>query len=151
MISEEKVKQVLTAIKENSIKSFTNEELAKLLSILTEEEYDILERKSYQELGGASAQIRISSLRPYVSFRVNKELNEVYNSQIFKLFLESLKRREYYAYLKSLKVEELASLKKYFSYTYAKNNPSTKKAFSKVIQMITKEIINKEQNKNLVF
>ena len=67
------------------------------------------------------------------------------------MFLESLKRNEYYAYFKSLTVEELASLKKYLTYNYSNSKKTAKGATKKVINMITKEIRLREQNKNLVF
>ena len=41
MVSEEKIKQVISAIKENGLRSFNDESLAKLLSILTPEEFEI--------------------------------------------------------------------------------------------------------------
>lgn len=151
MVSEEKIKQVISAIKENGLRSFNDESLAKLLSILTPEEFEIFLDKSYSELGGVSAVVRINSIRPYVSFLVNKELNKIYNSDIYKLFLESLKRGEYYAYFKSLTIEELASLKKYLTYNYSSSEELAKSATKKVISMITKEIRLREQNKNLVF
>lgn len=151
MVSEEKIKQVITAIKENGIKSFSDDELAKLLSILTEEELDIFEEKAFGELGGVNAVVRIHSLRPYISYLINKELNKVYQSEVYKLFIEALKRKEYYAYIKSLKVEELASLKKYLSFTYKKNDSLASSATDKLLKLITKEILIKEQNKNLVF
>ena len=115
MVSEEKIKQVISAIKENGLRSFNDESLAKLLSILTPEEFEIFLDKSYSELGGVSAVVRINSVRSYVSYLVNNDLNKIYNSDIYKMFLESLKRNEYYAYFKSLTVEELASLKKIFN------------------------------------
>lgn len=151
MVSEEKIKQVISAIKENGLKSFNDESLAKLLSIFTEEEFEIFLEKSYSELGGVSAVVRINSIRPYVSYLVNDELNKIYNSDIYKMFLESLKRGEYYAYFKSLTVEELASLKKYLTYNYSNSKDVAKTATKKVINLITKEIRLREQNKNLVF
>lgn len=151
MVSEEKIKQVISAIKENGLRSFNDESLAKLLSILTPEEFEIFLDKSYSELGGVSAVVRINSVRSYVSYLVNNDLNKIYNSDIYKMFLESLKRNEYYAYFKSLTVEELASLKKYLTYNYSNSKKTVKGATKKVINMITKEIRLREQNKNLVF
>ena len=151
MVSEEKIKQVISAIKENGLRSFNDESLAKLLSILTPEEFEIFLDKSYSELGGVSAVVRINSVRSYVSYLVNSDLNKIYNSDIYKMFLESLKRNEYYAYFKSLTVEELASLKKYLTYNYSNSKKTAKGAAKKVINMITKEIRLREQNKNLVF
>lgn len=151
MVSEEKIKQVISAIKENGLRSFNDESLAKLLSILTPEEFEIFLDKSYYELGGVSAVIRINSIRAYVSYLVSNDLNRIYNSDIYKMFLESLKRNEYYAYFKSLTVEELASLKRYLTYNYSKSDKTAKGATKKVINMITKEIRLREQNKNLVF
>lgn len=151
MVSEEKIKQVISAIKENGLRSFNDESLAKLLSILTPEEFEMFLDKSYSELGGVSAVVRINSVRSYVSYLVNNDLNKIYNSDIYKMFLESLKRNEYYAYFKSLTVEELASLKKYLTYNYSNSKKTAKGATKKVINMITKEIRLREQNKNLVF
>ena len=130
MVSEEKIKQVISAIKENGLRSFNDESLAKLLSILTPEEFEIFLDKSYSELGGVSAVVRINSVRSYVSYLVNNDLNKIYNSDIYKMFLESLKRNEYYAYFKSLTVEELASLKKYLTYNYSNSKKTAKGVIS---------------------
>lgn len=55
MLSNEKIKQVFNAIRDNGIEAFDDESLAKLLSILNEEELDEFEKSSFQELDGIEA------------------------------------------------------------------------------------------------
>ncbi len=55
MLSNEKIKQVFNAIRDNGIEAFDDESLAKLLAILNEEELDEFEKNCFSELDGIEA------------------------------------------------------------------------------------------------
>ena len=77
MFSNEKIKQVFNAIKDNGIEAFDDESLAKLLSILSEEEFDLFEARCYQELDGIEALKRIMGIRSFAEAMVVRELYRI--------------------------------------------------------------------------
>ena len=145
MFSEEKIKQVFNAIKENGLNAFDDESLAKLLSILNRRELDYFEYNSFKELGN---QTRITSIRPLVEMYIEADLLRIKNSDIYPLYIEALKKNRYQEFFTSLKVEELGDIKKYLINTSNKKN---EKATKKVINMITQEIYEREANKKPCF
>lgn len=145
MFSEEKIKQVFNAIKENGLNAFDDESLAKLLSILNRKELDYFEYNSFKELGN---QTRITAIRPLVEMYIEADLLRIKNSDIYPLYIEALKRNRYQEFFTSLKVEELGDIKKYLINTSNKKN---EKATKKIINMITQEIYQREANKKPCF
>lgn len=145
MFSEEKIKQVFNAIKENGLNAFDDVSLAKLLSILNRRELDYFEYNSFKELGN---QTRITSIRPLVEMYIEADLLRIKNSDIYPLYIEALKKNRYQEFFTSLKVEELGDIKKYLINTSNKKN---EKATKKVINMITQEIYEREANKKPCF
>lgn len=144
MFSNEKIKQVFNAIKENGIDAFDDESLAKLLAILTIEELDEFIMKSYEEFDGIEAAKRIMNAKPLVEVIINRDLYRIRTSPLYQLYLQSLTNGEYRDFFKSLKIEELADLKKYVSYTMIKGDVTNMSGSKKIINMITMEIKNKE-------
>ena len=145
MFSEEKIKQVFNAIKENGLNAFDDVSLAKLLSILNRRELDYFEYNSFKELGN---QTRITSIRPLVEMYIEADLLRIKNSDIYPLYIEALKKNRYQEFFTSLKVEELGDIKKYLINTSNKKN---EKATKKIINMITQEIYEREANKKPCF
>lgn len=151
MISNEKIKQVFSAIKDNGIEAFDDESLAKLLAILNEDELDEFEKRSYEELEGMEALKRIMDVRPLAEVIINRDLYRIRKSELYNKYIESLKSGEYRDLFKSLRVEELADLKKYVSYTIDNKDESNISGSKKIINMITKEIKKKEEAKKPSF
>lgn len=150
-MKNEKIKQVFTAIKDNGLDAFDDESLAKLLSILSPQELDEFESTCYQELDGIDASIRIMNIRPLVEVLINAELYRIRTSSVYDLYIESLKNGTYYELFKKLKVEELADLKKYISYTVQAGNPTNESGTKKIINLITKEIKERDQSRKPKF
>lgn len=147
MLSNEKIKQVFNAIRDNGIEAFDDESLAKLLAILNEEELDEFEKNCFSELDGIEALKRVMNVRPLVESIVNKDLYRIRKSDLYRLYIESLNKGEYRDFFKSLKIEELADLKKYVSYTIDSKDELNVSGSKKIINMITKEIKLKEEAK----
>ena len=145
MISNEKIKQVFNAIKDNGLSAFDDESLARLLAILNIDELDQFTSECYSELNGIDSLNRIMNVRPLVEFLINQELYRIRSGNIYSLYIESLNKGEYREFFKSLRVEELADLKKYISYTVNNNDEVNVSATKKIIKMITKEIKAKEE------
>lgn len=150
-MKNEKIKQVFTAIKDNGLDAFDDESLAKLLSILSPEELDEFERTSYQELEGIDASIRIMNIKPLVEVLINAELYRIRTSPVYTSYIESLNNGTYYELFKKLKVEELADLKKYISYTVQAGNEVNESGTKKIINLITNEIKARDQSRKPKF
>lgn len=144
MVSKEKIKQVFNAIKENGLDAFDDESLAKLLSILNKEELDEFVSMVYRELDGVDATVRVMNILPLVELIVNRDLYRIRTSELYRKYIESLNSSEYRDFFKTLKIEELADLKKYVSYTINPNDEANVTGSKKIINMITKEIKSKE-------
>lgn len=145
MFSNEKIKQVFNAIKDNGIEAFDDESLAKLLSILSEEEFDLYEARCYQELDGIEALKRIMGIRSFAEAMVVRELYRIRTNSLYDSYKNSLVDGTYRELFKSLKVEELADLKKYVSFTIDTSDEENISGSKKIINMITREIKTKEE------
>ena len=145
MFSNEKIKQVFNAIKDNGIEAFDDESLAKLLSNLSEEEFDLFEARCYQELDGIEALKRIMGIRSFAEAMVVRELYRIRTNSLYDSYKNSLVDGTYRELFKSLKVEELADLKKYVSFTIDTSDEENISGSKKIINMITREIKTKEE------
>lgn len=147
MLSNEKIKQIFNAIKDNGIDAFDDESLAKLLSILNQEELDEFERRCFKELDGVDALKRIMNIRPLVEALINKELYRIRRSDLYERYKNAIMKDTYRELFKELKVEELADLKKYVSFTIDPTDEANISGSKKIISMITREIKVKEELK----
>lgn len=147
MYNENKVKQVINAIKENRLSAMDDETLARLLSILSPKEFEILEVFAYEELGGLSSLYRIMNIKPLVHLLVDKELYRIKHSQHYSMYLQSLKNGHYLELITSLSIEELGDLKKYIYYNVNEKNVCQKSGAEKIIKIITKEIAKRDTMK----
>ncbi len=150
MYNENKVKQVISAIKDNRLDAMDDEALATLLSILSPLELDKLEELSFQELGGTKALKRIMDIRPYVRFMVEKELFRIGQSKHYQTFLNALNQGEYLPLFAKLTTEELGDLKKYVYNNVSVNDENQMKAADKVFKMISREIAKQDSIKKPV-
>lgn len=151
MISNEKIKQVFSAIKDNGLNAFDDDSLAKLLAILSIDELDEFEKQCYTELDGIKALNRIMKIRSYVEFLINQELYRIKSGNLYTMYIDALNKKEYKEFFKNLKIEELAQLKKYVSYTVNNNDEVNVSASKKIIRMLTKEIKMREELKKPTF
>lgn len=145
MFSKEKIKQVFNAIRDNGIDAFDDESLAKLLSILTEEEFDLFEQKCYQELGGLEASMRIMKIRPFAEALIERDLYKIRTNKLYESYKASLVDGTYRELFKDLKIDELAALKKYVTFTIDSSDEVNMSGAKKIINMITREIKTKEE------
>ena len=145
MLSNEKIKQVFNAIKDNGIDAFDDDSLARLLAILNAEEFDEFEKRCYEELDGIDALSRIMNIRPMVEAIINKDLFRIRNSSLYDKYKNSLINDNYRELFKELRVEELADLKKYVSFTIDSSDNANISGSKKIISMITREIKVKEE------
>ncbi len=147
MTSNEKIKQVFNAIKENGLNAFDDESLSKLLAILNERELDDFMSRAFEELGGVDALKRVMAIRPFVEAIVNQDLYRIRTSSLFNNYRSSLEDDNYVEFLKTLHIQELADLKKYISFTLITEDENNMSGSKKIINMITRLIKQKEEAK----
>lgn len=145
MFSNEKIKQVFNAIKDNGIDAFDDESLARLVSIFNEKEFDLFEQKCYQELGGLEALMRIMRIRPLAETIIMRDLYKIRTNKLYESYKSSLEDGSYRELFKNLKIEELAALKKYVSFTLDSDDEVNMSGAKKIINAITREIKIKEE------
>lgn len=140
MYSREKIKQVINAIKENGgISAFDDDSLAKLLSILTPEEFEILKQEAYEEFKDFITTKRIMDIESKVNLLTSHDLYRIRFSDFYLKFIESIKSNEYQNYIKTLSDEQLGDLKKYLTYTLQNNDEYYKSGSKKLVSLIMRE------------
>ena len=143
MISENKVNQVITSIKENGIETFPVESLVKLLSILTKEELKLFENKIILE--DPRILDRYLRVEKMVSNNIDNKLKTIRNGNLIVLLNESLINNRYREYLNNLTIPELADIKYYMSNSVNVKDENNISGTKKIINIITDTIQAKEK------
>lgn len=141
-----RVKQVYAAITESGLDPFDDAALAKLLSILTIKEFEILRMNLVRELG-SSAQIRLDSVEPLYKFYVEKEIMNIRKKDVYRYYLEALSNNAYLDFFKKLTVEELADIRKVVVFSVDMNDALNRSGSKKLFDFITHEIKKRNMKK----
>ncbi len=150
MISEAKINQVLSAIRENGIKSFDTDSLVKLLSILNKQELEAFKEKVFYEENGLILD-KFLRCEPLVTKAIDDKLYKIGRSELIALLKESINKDLYYNYLSTLTVNELADVKYYIANSVNVFDDKSYSAAKKMLRMITEIIKTKEQNRKPSF
>lgn len=134
-----RVKQVFAAIMENGLEPFDDYGLAKLLSMLTYKEFEILKTNLVDKFG-FDAQIKLDKIEPLYRFYVEKEIKAIRRKDLYKFYIEALSNGKYVEFFKSLTVEELADLKKIVVFNVDFKDSVSRSASKKLFDFITHEI-----------
>lgn len=134
-----RVKQVFAAIMENGLDPFDDYGLAKLLSMLTMKEFEILKTNLVEQFG-FEAQYKLDKIEPLYRFFVEKEIREIRKKDLYKFYIEALHNGKYVEFFKSLSVEELADLKKIVVFNVDFKDSINRSASKKLFDFITHEI-----------
>lgn len=134
-----RVKQVFAAITENGLEPFDDYGLAKLLSMLTPREFEVL-KINLSNVLGLRAQIKLENIEPLYRYYVEKEIKHIKRKDIYKYYLESLSSKKYLEFFKSLSVEELADIRKVVVFNLDINSKINRTASKKLFDFITFEI-----------
>ena len=95
MISEAKINQVLSSIRENGIKSFDTDSLVKLLSILNKQELEAFKEKVFYEENGLILD-KFLRCEPLVTKAIDDKLYKIGRSELIILLKESINKDLYY-------------------------------------------------------
>ena len=150
MISEAKINQVLSAIRENGIKSFDTDSLVKLLSILNKQELEAFKEKVFYEENGLILD-KFLRCEPLVTKAIDDKLYKIGRSELIHLLKESINKDLYYNYLSTLTVNELADVKYYIANSVNVFDDKSYSAAKKMLRMITEIIKTKEQKRKPSF
>lgn len=134
-----RVNQVFAAIMENGLDPFDDYGLAKLLSMLTMKEFEVLRSNLVSKLG-FTAQIKLDKIEPLYRFYVEKEIRDIRKKDVYKFYIEALNNGRYVDFFKSLTVEELADIRKIVVFNVDFNDDVSKNASKKLFDFITHEI-----------
>lgn len=137
--SKVRVRQVYTAIIENGLDPFDDYGLAKLLSILTVREFEVVCVNLVREFG-ISAQIRLNRIEPLYRYFVEKEIKNIRKKDIYRYYLDAISNNVYQDFFKKLTVEELADIRKVVVYSVDMNDEINRRGNKKVFDFITHEI-----------
>ena len=143
MISEAKINQVLSSIRENGIKSFDTDSLVKLLSILNKQELEAFKEKVFYEENGLILD-KFLRCEPLVTKAIDDKLYKIGRSELIALLKESINKDLYYNYLSTLTVNELADVKYYIANSVNVFDDKSYSAAKKMLRMITEIIKTKE-------
>ena len=141
-----RVKQVFDAITENGLEPFDDYGLAKLLSMLTPREFEVLKRNLSNVLG-LRAEIKLENIEPLYRYYLEKEIKYIKRKEIYNYYLDALNRKQYLEFFKSLTVEELADIRKIVVFNLDINSEVNKSASKKLFDFITFEIKNRNIKK----
>ena len=150
MISEAKINQVLSAIRENGIKSFDTDSLVKLLSILNKQELEAFKEKVFYEENGLILD-KFLRCEPLVTKAIDDKLYKIGRSELIALLKESINKDLYYNYLSTLTVNELADVKYYIANSVNVFDDKSYSAAKKMLRMITEIIKTNEQKRKPSF
>jgi hypothetical protein len=150
MISEAKINQVLSAIRENGIKSFDTDSLVKLLSILNKQELEVFKEKVFYEENGLILD-KFLRCEPLVTKAIDDKLYKIGKSELIILLKESISKDLYYNYLSTLTVTELADVRYYIANSVNPFDDHSFRAAKKMLKMITEIIKTKELNRKPSF
>lgn len=150
MISEAKINQVLSAIRENGIKSFDTDSLVKLLSILNKQELEVFKEKIFYEENGLILD-KYLRCEPLVIKAIDDKLYKIGKSELIILLKESINKDLYYNYLQTLTVNELADVRYYISNSVNVFDNINYRAAKKIFKMINEIIRSKELNRKPSF
>ena len=134
-----RVKQVYEAIMENNLEAFDDYGLAKLLCMLTYNEFEVLKTNLVDRLG-ITARIKLNNIEPLYRFYVEKDLRTIRGKDYYKNYIKALSDGSYIEFFKGLPVEELADLRKLVIFSVDFNDSISISSSKKVYDFIASEI-----------
>ena len=146
MVSEDKVRQIISSLKETSVYSFDLEQFKQLLTLLNK-----LELQLFKELLIQNQETEIlskyESIEEEVVGRIDQKLDELDGSELITLFKGALLTNKYIDYLSALQVVDLQSIKFYISNKVNIDNKDNLNGSIKLVRIISKLLREKETHK----
>jgi hypothetical protein len=146
MVSEEKVKQIISSVKDSGVYTFDDNQFKDLLTLLNK-----LELQLFKELLIQNQETEILSkyeaIEEEVVGRIDQKLDELDGSELITLFKGALLTNKYIDYLSALQVVDLQSIRFYISNKVNVDNKDNLNGSIKLVRIISKLLREKETHK----
>ena len=146
MVSEDKVKQIISSLKETSVYSFDLEQFKQLLTLLNKLELALFKETLIKE-GESSILSQYELIEDEVYDDIERKIEILENGEMINMFKASLLTNKYLDYMKHLNVNDLTSLKFYVSNKVNVDNKDNLSGSIKLLRIIARLLKEKETHK----
>lgn len=146
MVSEDKVKQIISSLKETSVYSFDLEQFKQLLTLLNKLEL-ILFKETLIKEGESTILSQYELIEEEVFENIDRKIEILENGEMISMFKASLLTNKYLEYMKHLNVNELSNLKFYISNKVNVDNKDNLSGTIKLLRIISRLLKEKETHK----
>ena len=146
MVSEDKVRQIISSLKETSVYSFDLEQFKQLLTLLNKLELVLFKEILVKE-GENNILNQYSLIEEEVFDNIDRQLSILDNDEVINMFKASLLTNKYVDYMSHLNVNDLTNLKFYVSNKVNIDNKDNLSGTIKILRIIARLLKEKETHK----
>jgi hypothetical protein len=146
MVSEDKVRQIISSLKETSVYSFDLEQFKQLLTLLNKLELVLFKDILIKE-GENHILTQYELIEAEVFENIDNQLSILDNDEVINTFKASLITNKYVEYMSHLSVSDLTNLKFYVSNKVNVDNKDNLSGSIKLLRIISRLLKEKETHK----
>ena len=146
MVSEEKVKQIISSLKETSVYSFDLEQFKQLLTLLNKLELVLFKETLIKE-GESRILSQYELIEEEVFDNIDAKLSYLDGQELVTMFKTSLLTNKYIEYMSHLNINDLTDLKFYVSNKVNIDNKDNLSGTIKILRIIARLLKEKETHK----
>ena len=146
MVSDEKVKQIISSLKESNVYNFDDEQFKELLSLLNVLELELF-KNTLKDTNENDILNKYLSLESDILNTIHEKLNALDDTELVSLFKASLLTNKYVEYLSALGVPDLQTIRFYISNKVNVDNKDNLNGTIKLNRIISKLLKEKETHK----
>ena len=146
MVSEDKVRQIISSLKETSVYSFDLEQFKQLLTLLNKLELALFKETLIKE-GESSILSQYELIEDEVYDDIERKIEILENGEMINMFKASLLTNKYLDYMKHLNINDLTNLKFYVSNKVNIENKDNLSGTIKILRIIARLLKEKETHK----
>jgi len=146
MVSEEKVRQIISSLKETSVYSFDLEQFKQLLTLLNKLELVLFKEILVKE-GESHILSQYELIEEEVFDNIDNQLSILDNDEVITTFKASLITNKYVEFMSHLSVSDLTNLKFYVTNKVNIENKDNLSGTIKLLRIISRLLKEKETHK----
>ncbi len=146
MVSEDKVRQIISSLKETSVYSFDLEQFKQLLTLLNKLELILFKEILIKE-NETHILTQYELIETEVFENIDTQLSILDNDEVINTFKDSLITNKYIEYMSHLSVSDLTNLKFYVSNKVNVDNKDNLSGTIKILRIISRLLKEKETHK----
>ncbi len=146
MVSEEKVRQIISSLKETSVYSFDLEQFKQLLTLLNKLELVLFKEILVKE-GESHILSQYELIEAEVFENIDNQLSILDNDEVITTFKASLITNKYVEFMSHLSVSDLTNLKFYVTNKVNIENKDNLSGTIKLLRIISRLLKEKETHK----